>query len=141
MKNIKGPSVFTGESFSRLINATAEMDRIVNEIAVIAKVAPDEVYEFYKSHQYSLELIKQAVLLCGTLDKDAMENAIVKQTTSIFFANIELAIKSISSKSTWKDKLANVPYFIGYYAALPFIWFFGRIWDGISDAWVDMRGR
>jgi hypothetical protein len=78
MKNIKGPSVFTGESFSRLINATAEMDRIVNEIAIVAKVSPDEVYEFYQSHQYSLEFIKQGVLLCGTLDKDAMENAIVE---------------------------------------------------------------
>jgi hypothetical protein len=55
----------------------------VDEIAVITKTTSQDVWEFYKSHSYSLDFIKQAVSLCGILDKDEMEKAILKGMAGI----------------------------------------------------------
>lgn len=55
------------------------------------------------------------------------------------FYEMKKAVSAILPQPTLKDRLYNIPYLIGYYIAVPFVWFFGRLWDGVSDAWTDER--
>lgn len=66
--------------YPELIKNAVEQEKLVVEIATIARVTPNEVKEFYKLHQrFSLPYIKQAVSLCGELDPEKMEKAIIEQ--------------------------------------------------------------
>jgi hypothetical protein len=63
---------------SPLIDNAISTQLKIDEIAMLTKSTGQDVWEFYKSHSYSLDFIKHAVLLCGRLDKDEMEKAILK---------------------------------------------------------------
>lgn len=62
-----------------LIAEAQEQERLVCEIAALAKVSWKEVNEFYQEHPYSLEFIKAAVMAAAMLDVEDLKKTMEEQ--------------------------------------------------------------
>lgn len=75
------PAIFAGGPFSGLIENAVERDRLIATIVAIANTTPGEVEDFYKSHNFSLEFIEQAVRLGAKLDEEDIKRTMEERAT------------------------------------------------------------
>lgn len=135
------------------IESATEYEKAIIEICAITGKSADEVKEFYQSHNYSLEHIKEACSLGAELTENGLKyNSIwAGFVTGIQVDGFEQLAerldnfhKELQHSMTLKDKLmsklSNTVFYTGYYLVYPFLWFTDYIWSGIKEAYEDTWG-
>lgn len=111
------------------IQAQIERERQVIEIVTITDASTSDVIEFLDNSRYDYDTIRQGVLAGASLDDESIMKTIIED---IYGEMKKLA--DLSFKKTFTDYLPDVPYFIGYYLAYPFIWLAFWFKEGVIQA-------
>lgn len=112
---------------SEIMKANINHEKQINEIAAITGNTPEEVKEFFKSHSYSLEYLKEITLAGSTLNDDSMRRTLIEIL-------LPRRLGELTIKKTFTDYLSNIPFYTGYWLSYPFVWLVYWIKEGMLQA-------